>query len=386
MIKIMATVMVALIITACTPDKQANHVSADPTHQLKLSLDSLFLSHLNEKAPGAAVLVSYKGKKLMSKGYGLRDLSAQTLITPTTNMRMASVSKQFTALAILRLVDQGLLRLEDPLTKYWPYAAFEGITIIQLINHTSGIADYESFFMEEWDRSKIVENKDILSWLETNPKPLFAPGTKFEYSNTAYLVLALLVEKVSGQEFSVFAKEQVFEEAGMTRTNYFNLAKPIDIPERAYCYEQDSLGNWKQYDHFFLNGVMGDGAVYTSIDDYFTYDQAIRNQSILSDSLHQLLHRYRSIVPKEEADYFFQRFSFLKGDHVAYGMGWFITESHALHTGGWYGTRTIVVRDLKRPLTITIFLNSSQSFETLINAAFQLVDHYLAQMEQSLSH
>lgn len=343
---------------------------------LKEQVDSLFNSNINAMGPGAAVLVSYDGEMLIGKGYGLRNLETKEPITKNTNMRMASVSKQFTDLSLLTLVDKGLLSLNDTVYKFWPYAVFKNITVQQLINHTSGIADYEDAFMNDWDRTKVVENKDVLDWLATNPTPRFTPGEKWEYSNTAYLVLAILTEKLSGQDFAAYAKEAVFKKAGMKNTNFYSFARPIDIEERAFCYEKDSLGSWEQVDGFFMNGVLGDGAVYTSVTDYFAYDQALRNKSIISDSLHQLLFQPSSMALPEKSWY---PFDFLKSKEEHYGIGWFVTEDIALHTGSWNGTRTIVVRDLKRPLTIAVFMNSGEADtrSLLIEGTYKKVNDYL---------
>lgn len=345
--------------------------------ELQKQVDSLFDAHINLDAPGAALLVSYDGKMLIGKGYGLRDLETKEPITKNTNMRMASVSKQFTDLSLLTLVDKGLLSLNDTVYKFWPYEVFKNITVTQLINHTSGIADYEAAFMNnDWDRTKVVQNSDILDWLATNPAPHFKPGEKWEYSNTAYLVLALLTEKISREEFAPYAKKAVFEKAGMIHTNFYSLADPIAIKERAFCYEKGSLGSWEQVDGYFMNGVLGDGAVYTSVTDYFAYDQALRNNSIISDTLHQLLFEPSSMALPEKAKY---PFGFLKSKEEHYAIGWFVTEDIALHTGSWKGTRTIVVRDKERPLTIAIFMNSGEA-ETrseLIEATYSLVNSYL---------
>lgn len=370
-------ILFSLLIVSCKEQNDKKETNQNQTlAQLKAQVDSLFNAHINLDAPGAALLVSYDGEMLIGKGYGLRDLETKAPITKSTNMRMASVSKQFTDLSLLTLVDKNLLALNDTVYKFWPYAVFKNITVTQLINHTSGIADYEGVFMKEWDRSKIVENKDILDWLSTNPAPHFNPGEKWEYSNTAYLVLALLTEKLSGEDFATYAKKAVFEKAGMKNTNFYSFAHPIDIKERAFCYKKDSLGNWKNVDGFFMNGVLGDGAVYTSVTDYFAYDQALRNKSIVSDTLHQLLFEPSSMALPEEAKY---PFEFLKGKEEQYAIGWFVTEDIALHTGSWNGTRTIVVRDKERPLTIAIFMNSgeAETRSTLIEATYSLVNSFL---------
>jgi CubicO group peptidase (beta-lactamase class C family) len=375
--KIICAILVIEVLFSCkSPAEQKAEINALALENLKAQIDSLFSHTIDANGPGAAVLVSYDGEMLIGKGYGLRDLETKAPITPNTNMRMASVSKQFTDLAVLTLVDQGLIALSDTVYRFWPYEVFKDITVAQLIDHTSGIADYEEAFMEDWDRSKIVVNKDILDWLATNPPPLFRAGEQWEYSNTAYLVLALLVEKVSGQEFAAYAKKHVFDKAGMSRTNYYNLAKPIDIPERANCYDRDSLGSWEKVDGFFMNGIMGDGAVYTSVNDYFEYDRALRNETIISKASHELIFKPSSMVLPEAAKY---TFPFLRGAAERYAMGWFVTDDFALHSGSWYGTRTMVVREMKRPLTLALFLNSedADTRTKLIEATYPLIDDYL---------
>ena len=371
------------LCVACksSPDKVEPSKSTAALEELQLSVDALFNDKIGENKPGASLLIAYDGEMLIGKGYGLRDLEQQMPMTQSTNVRMASVSKQFTALAILSLVDKGLLSLNDPISKFWPYPVFKDITVQHLLNHTSGLADYEEpYFLKDWDKTKVVENKDILEWLETNPAPIFEVGTQWEYCNTAYLVLALLVEKVSGEEFSAYAQENVFKKAGMDHTTFYNLAKPVEISERAYCHDKDSLGNWQKIDGYFMNGVLGDGAVYTSVNDYFKYDNALRNQSIVSKEMHALIFK-PSTMPLAENSY---DFDFLNNAEEKYGMGWFLTDEFALHTGSWNGTRTIVLKEFKRPLTIAIFLSfaSSEIRNELIEATYALVDDYLENPDQ----
>lgn len=374
-------IIIISIISCQSPKDKNDNARSESLKNLKTSLDSLFNSKIRIDEPGAALLVAYDGEMLISKGYGLRDIKNKESVTPNTNFRMASVSKQFTALSIASLVDKGLLSLNDSLYKFWNYPVFRDITIQQLINHSSGLPDYFEVFMKDWDKTKIVENKDILNWLATNPKLLFKPGDKFVYSNTAYVVLALLVEKISRKEFSAYAKEQVFKKAGMKRTNYFNLAKPIEIKERANCYEKDSLGNWKQVDGFFINGIMGDGSVYTSIYDYFTYDLALRNKTILSDNTHEILFKPSIEVPDNwgGSTILKDNFTFLDTTGIGYGMGWFVTDDLAFHHGGYLGTCTITVRENKRPLTIAIFMNSNNysTSDELINNSYKIVCKYV---------
>lgn len=371
----MTFVLFIFLISCKSPTDKTIISDSTELEKLKTSIDSLFNSQINENAPGAALLVSYNSEMLIGKGYGLRDVNGKHPITSDTNIRMASISKQFTALCILNLVDKGVLNLNDSLNKYWKYPVFKDITITQLLNHTSGIADYEEYFNKNWDRNKVVENRDILEWLSTNPSPVFEAGKNWEYSNTAYLVLALLVEKVSGKEFSSYAQENVFQKAGMENTTFFNLAKPVEIKERAFCYDKDSLGNWQKIDGFFMNGVLGDGAVYTSINDFHKYDNALQKQTIVSEDMHKLIFKPSSMALPENA----YQFNFLNNDKERYAVGWFVTKKIALHTGSWNGTRTIVVKEFERPLTIAIFLNfaSSDTRTKLIEETYELVDKFI---------
>jgi len=382
----MKNLLILFLITACISCKNSTDKKAETSpvglEKLQAKIDSLFNSKIGENEPGAAIAISYGQELIFGKGYGLRDLETKEPITLNTNMRMASVSKQFTALCILSLIDKDLLSLNDTISKFWNFPVFKDITVEHLLNHTSGLADYEEpYFLERWDKSKIVENKDILKWLETNPKPLFEPGNGWEYSNTAYLVLALLVEKVSGQEFSSFAKENIFNKAGMENTNFYNLAKPIEIKERAYCYEKDSLGNWEKVDGFFMNGILGDGAVYTSVNDYLEYDKTLRNEELLSKKAHELIFKPSSNIDGEwpnTGHEMIDLYPFFKNKEIGYGMAWIVTDDMATHRGSWYGTRTMVVRRLDEPLTILLFMNSnSDKRELLMIETFELVNQYL---------
>lgn len=370
--------LILLPFIAC--QSSTNNIKDDHKHsteKLKHKIDSLFKATIQPNGPGAAVLVSYDGEILIGKGYGLRNIKAKEVITKNTNIRLASVSKQFTALSVLKLVDNGLISLTDSIYHFYPYEVFKDITIQHLLNHTSGLADYGDVFEKSWDRNNIVQNKDILHWLESNPTPLFKAGEDWKYSNSAYLVLALIVEKVSRQSFASFATENIFNKAGMSQTNFYNLAEPIELKERALCYEKDSLEIWNFVDGYFMNGVLGDGAVYTSIADYFEYDRALRKNSILSQKSHKLLFKGTSDVPVDfPTNRFSERFPFLKKKPISYAMGWFVTDDYAFHTGGWHGTRTVVIRDLNSPLTIAIFRNSNTSVNDLIVSTFNLVDAY----------
>jgi CubicO group peptidase (beta-lactamase class C family) len=261
-------------------------------------------------------------------------------------MEMGSVSKQFTALAILSLVDKGKISLNDEVHKFFPYETFKDVTVKQLINHTSGIEDAEDAFSENWDSTKVATNADILKWYSIKNRKKNKAGV-FQYNNGAYEVLPLIVEKVSGEKYEDYIKENVFKKAGMKRTIAFNLNSPVAIDERAFYYHKDSLGKWNKMDGLPLTGVLGAGGTYTSVDDYFNYDNALRNNSIFSKEIHQLIFEKNDSI---KANRSFHR-------NMSYAMGWFVNDSIAEHSGSWFGVKTYTKRYLKKPLTIGVFGN-----------------------------
>lgn len=335
--------------------------------QLKTSIDSLYNSEIEKNAPGAALLVSYNGKILIEKGYGLQNLDTKKPITKYTNFRMASLSKQFTALAILSLIDKDKLSLNDNVYRFFPFETFKDVTIQQLLNHTSGIADAENIFFKEWKSEKNVTNQDFLEWYSKENRKISKPGVKYKYNNGAYAILPLIVEKISGQKFEYFTKENVFTKAGMKNTNFFNPEAPIKIKEKAHCHQKDSLEKWNRVNQHFLNGVLGAGGVYTNINDYFQYDLTLRNKTLFSkSSTHQLIFKPTAQVTPVDSDNFY------------YAMGWFVNENIAGHLGSWFGTNTSVRKDLKKPLTIAIFMNRNTLFKSeLINKTESLIYDYL---------
>jgi|TARA_B110000879_G_scaffold196890_1_gene266982 CubicO group peptidase (beta-lactamase class C family) len=360
-------IVLIILITSCkSPSDNKAETKTIALEKLQTSIDSLFNSNIGENEPGAAILVSYDGQMIIGKGYGLRNLETKEAITKSTNLRMGSVSKQFAALTVLKLVDEGKISLSDSVYSIFPFDTFrDGTTIEQLINHTSGKSDAEEAFFTEWDSTKIAENKDILEWYSKKNRTITKPGEKYQYNNGIYEFIPCIVEKVSGQEFTEFAKENVFNKAGMKKTIFFNLAKPIEIEERAFCYEKDSLGNWKKMDGHFMNGLLGAGGVYTSVIDYFQYDLALRNKTILSEKTHEIIFKPSSTEK-------------VNGVESYYAMGWGVTDSTATHTGGWFGTNTFTKRYLDKPLTLAIFMNRNTLFTNdLVKKTDSLVIEYV---------
>lgn len=350
-------ILVLIIVSCKSPNNETSESKSDELEQFKAKVDSIVNESINANEPGIALLVAYDGKMLIGKGYGIRNLETKELITQSTNMEMGSVSKQFTALAILSLVNDGKISLNDTVYKYLPNKSFKNVTIKQLINHTSGLEDAEEAFLTEWDSTKIASNNDILNWYSAENRNKNNSGQIFEYNNGAYEVLPLIVEKVSGKKYENYIKENVFKKAGMKRTIAFNLNSPVDIDERAFYCHKDSLGKWNKMDGHPLTGLLGAGGIYTSVDDYFNYDNALRNNSIFSKKIHQLIFKKNDSIKTDKSG----------TSNMSYAIGWFVNDSFAEHPGNWFGVNTYTKRYLKKPLTIAIFGNRDDVPRELIS-------------------
>lgn len=358
---VMALVLVVAIASCNENNKEKEKVSiSDDWQVLEHQLDSLFENKFKPDEPGLAVLVAYDGNKIFSKGYGLRDLDAKEPLTPKSNMELASVSKQFTALAILSLVNQDKISLSDTLFKFFPYETFKNVSILEVINHTSGLDDAEAYFSSHWDSTKIANNTDVLNWYIDKNKKVGHTDKMFMYNNGTYELLPLVVEKVSGRKYPDFIKENVFDKAGMTRTIAYDLNNPVKIDERAAYYHKDSLGDWQKMDGHPLTGLFGAGGIYTSLDDYFKYDNALKNKTILNKELHDLIFKPTST-------------EILDNDKQDYAMGWFVTDSLAQHSGGWFGVNTFTRRYLNKPLTLVFFANRDDLDKELISLTDSIV-------------
>ncbi len=369
-----------IILTGCSgSNNQSNSIDI---YNLTTTIDSIFHQSIETNGPGACVLVVYDGKILHAKGYGLADIENCIPNKPRTNMRIASVSKQFTAMAILTLIDQKLLSLDDSINAFFNAPVFRNITIEHLLTHTSGLPDNEVVFMKNWDRSKIAENKDVLEWyIKENPSLKFEPGKSWDYSNSGYNLLAIIVERISGQSFQDYINEKIFKSIGVKTATYFDLAHPIDVPERAFAYGMDETNNYKKEDGHFLNGLLGADGLFMNLLDYYQWDQALRNEKIISKKLHREALMPQVEISPEFNKLFGKVFSKIGLSPSSYGYGWFVTKKNknnlVWHQGGWYGTQSMVIRELERPLTIALFGNTDELSLELMTQLYNLCNLYI---------
>ncbi len=234
--------LLLLFSQACQSPKER---STFPTRRL----DSLFAT-----VPGfsGVVLVAAKGKPVYHKAFGYRDFAMKTPVDTTTIFELASVSKQFTAMIIMMLQEEGKLSVNDSVEKYLPALPYKNILIRNLLNHTSGLPDYQKMMDEHWDKTKVAGNPDILEYLERyHPENKFKPGDQYEYSNTGYVLLASIAEKASGKDFVELCRTRIFQPLGMSSTDIRTISEKaalanvalghIYVPEKQRYIRADSF-------------------------------------------------------------------------------------------------------------------------------------------------
>ncbi|HEV2297814.1 MAG TPA: serine hydrolase domain-containing protein [Candidatus Acidoferrales bacterium] len=331
-------------------------------------IDAIFEAVASPRDPGLAVLVRKGGRTIFERGYGLRDLRSGLPIDEHTDFRLASFTKQFTAMAVMFLVHDGKLRYDEHLTDVFPEFPAYGktITIREILNHTSGLAAYEDLMDKQYagkspEEIPQIHDAGVLALMEQQTGTKFPPGTRWEYSNGGYCVLAMVVEKISGMAFGEFLRRRIFEPLGMSRTLAFEYGKST-VPERAYGYTNDA-GVWLETDQSPTSATLGDGGVYTNLEDLSKWDDALRNHTLLSAAEFQ--PAITPALPPEtiaSADGS-KFFTDADGKPVSYGFGWFLNphrgHERMWHTGGTIGFRTVIERFTKDDVTVIVLANQS---------------------------
>jgi len=320
---------VVLILTACATTGRRSMDDVD-----------ILMKRYEGDVPGASLLVVRDGKPVIRRSYGRANLEDRIAATPETNYRLASVTKQFTATAILLLAEDGKLSLGDRVKKWLPSLppAVDPVTIGQLLTHTSGIVDYEDVIPS--GTTTQLHDADVLRLLEPHDSTYFKPGTSYRYSNSGYALLALIVERASGKSFAAFLRERIFIPLGMAHTVAYEEGIST-VPTRALGYTM-KVGRWTRKDQSVTSAVLGDGGIYSSIDDLVRWDAAWYDSRLLRNESRAL-----AVRPHTDTD---------KAD-VKYGFGWRITGESLWHSGETSGFRNVIVRYPIRRLAVVILTN-----------------------------
>jgi CubicO group peptidase (beta-lactamase class C family) len=309
-------------------------------------LDEAF-QRAGQEGFSGVVLVAEDGKILFHKAVGYRSYDI---------FELASVSKQFTAMLVIMCEEKGLLDFNDAVSKYLnlPYS---GITIRNLLTHTSGLPDYQAIMDEHWDKSKVAGNPEILDYLRKFAPPIeFAPGEKYEYSNTGYVLLASIVEKATGKDFVTLAKEWIFQPLGMKSTAIRSPEEKAKVENFAAGHLQDDKGNYINANKFhssdytvWLGNRKGPGRVSSTAADLLKWDQALYSNNLVS---------------QQTIEKAFSPFRLNDESRSYYGFGWDLDPKSPFgkmvsHTGDNPGFKTIIVRYIEENKTIIILNNNA---------------------------
>ena len=345
-------VLLALIVLSLISYKQKDKSLTNS----KSNQYSKFISEMKSKGITTGnILVYENGEIVFQSSDGLRSIDPIDSLSLDSQFRLASVSKQFTGVAIMKLKEAGSLDYNQRVNTILTDFPYDNITIKHLLHHTSGIADYikivnKNFIPQESARRYILGNNEILEiFYDTNPKLNFQPGEKFEYSNTGYLVLASIVEKVSNQHFRDFLEDNIFEPIGMSNTTLYNYQEGDDsnMPNRVFGYKKRK----KEYmlnDYHLVNDVRGDGGIYSTLNDLYKWNMALINYKLL---------------PKEYLDEAWSSGTLNNGKKTNYGFGWILEDKSKpkaiSHAGGWVGFVTYLYNEIETKSGYIILTNNS---------------------------
>jgi CubicO group peptidase (beta-lactamase class C family) len=335
----------------------------------------MFAALARSDEPGFAVLIRNGGRNGYSRSGGVRDLRSKARIDARTNFRLASFTKQFTAMAIMLLAHDGKVRYDETLTEVFPdFPAYgKTVTVRNLLNHASGLPDYEDL-MEAfekkngptWTPEKQIQDAEVLELLKKEKNGKFAPGTSWSYSNSGYVVLGLIIAKLSGQTYGEFLHARIFQPLKMNGTLVFEKEKN-HVANRAFGHsKEDSV--LKETDQSSTSATLGDGGIYSNLEDLVKWDDALREHALLTEK-----EFHAALVPAKLKDGSEPHWPVQPNDDnlhpgkpVSYGFGWFLdpypTHNHEhkrmWHTGSTMGFRTVIERFTERGgLTIIILCN-----------------------------
>lgn len=320
-------------------------------------LDEYFKEIHRKRNYNGNVLIAKKGKIIYEGTFGWADYLHRDSLKIDSKFQLASVSKPMTATAVLMLMENGKLKLSQTVDEFFPEFPYKGITVEMLLSHRSGLNNYVYFTDGIWkEKYKGMTNLDVIKlYAEHKPAPYFPPNRQFHYNNTNFMLLAAIVAKVSGMEFEDYMQQHIFKPSGMKNTAVYSTAKYEKIPVDVVGHDRVWRRSVRQD---FLDGVMGDKGIYSTIEDLFLFDRALRDGRLLSDNT---------------LDSAYTPHSDLRNTYFGYGLGWRMyvdsaKKEHVIyHTGWWHGFRHIYLRDMKRDITIVILSN-------LVNGSINQID------------
>ena len=327
-------------------------------------INTFFKRNFSRNQFNGNILFAENGNIITQKSYGYSNFRKKELLTKEHSFQLASVSKPFTSIAILQLVENNKINLKDTIQKFFPEFPYHGITIHQLLSHRSGMSQYTHFCDAPdsiWpDKSITINNQDVIDIISRIvPLVNYKPNHKYYYCNTNYLLLASIVEKVTGLSFKQYVKKFIFDSSGMfsstiyDRTNFDDLVLPVQGYENKIPWED-----------VYLNGVVGDKGVYSTTEDLLKFDRALEKNIFISDSLKKLAFSKMNLDKKGNKNY---GYGFRLKEHEKYGK-------IVYHTGWWKGFRSYFIKVIDKNQTIIVLNNVKRGRFLNIDRLIELIN------------
>lgn len=325
-------------------------------------LDAFFQKLHERSGFNGNVLIAKKGRIIYENCFGWADYLHRDSLQIKSQFELASVSKPLTSTGVLLLMEQNKLTLNQTVNDFFPDFPYPGVTIKQLLTHRSGLPNYIYFVDGIWeDKRKPISNKKVIKLLEEHkPARYNTPGTRYLYNNTNFMLLAAIIEVVSGQTFPVYMQENVFKPNGMENTAVFSTTEYEDIPTDVVGHDRVWRRSVVQN---FLDGPVGDKGIYSTVEDLFLFDQAMREGRVLKQST---------------LDSAYQGHSDPNRGVFNYGYGWRLFEKDGYlvtyHTGWWHGFKNLYVRDMEKDITIVLLSNLVNGSLNRLDKLYHILD------------
>ncbi|MGO1596268.1 MAG: serine hydrolase domain-containing protein [Sphingobacterium sp.] len=366
--------MASSVVLACSsPEAKQKEVKIDQAKKDSIALlydptdanphIDQFMQKLHKRSGfNGNVLVAKKGKIIYENAFGWADYLHKDSLTIDSKFELASVSKPMTAIGVLKLIEEGKLNMDNTVNDFYPEFPYPDITLQQLLSHRSGLPNYVYFSETVWpDRKKGMSNQDVMQLLiEHKPARYGSPDGRYHYNNSNYMVLASIIEKVTGQDFAVYMKENVFDPAGMKHTAVYSTAVYDEIPTGVIGHDKIWRRSVVQN---YLDGPVGDKGIYSTVKDLYLLDRALREGRVIDAALLDSAYRPRS---KPERQLF------------SYGYGWrtFQPKENPMvyHTGWWHGFKSLFVRDLENDITIVLLTNMANGSLNSLDDLYKILE------------
>ncbi|MDR0792344.1 MAG: beta-lactamase family protein [Chitinophagaceae bacterium] len=345
------------ILTACKQNKTkaqttANTVTADGSlngslsgnlNELREKIKAYYEQNLTRTGFSGQFLVAKNGEVMYEDYAGYADFRTEAPMKPTTSLHVASTSKTFTGMTLLRLWEQGRVSLDDDLHKFFPRFPYNGITVKLLLSHRSGLPNYLQFMNKGWNKHKIATNEDVLNFMIQNKPPIAAaPDKRFQYCNTNFMLLALIIEKITHQPFPEYMKDSVFTPLGLNDTYIFSI-KDTDDYVPTYSVS-------KPFPMDYLDCTYGDKNVYTTARDLLEWDQILYDGSFVKNSTLEMAYKPRSNERHSIHNYGYAWRMLIQPD-----------QKIIYHNGLWHGTNAVFTRYIQDSVTIIVIGNKTNS-------------------------